>query len=284
MNFTFNIVHISPKDYTHSATFDELIETLLYGLQKLGFLTHVSVNQIIPEERNIIVGAHLIQPELIPLIPKNSIIYNTEQFSNESTWLHNLLPIVTQFETWDYNLTNIHFLSQYPRTQPLHYIPIGFCPSLERIPTNIHQDIDVLFYGCINQRRAHILNELHANGLVVHHAYNCYGQERDALIARSKVVLNLHFYESKIFEIVRVSYLLSNHKAVVAEIDTDTHIDPRYQNTVKGVPYHQLTNACKVLVHHEKERKTQEKQGFNIFSQIRIEDCLAPIIYTQPII
>ena len=51
------------------------------------------------------------------------------------------------------------------------------------------------------------------------------GAERDALIARARLVLNLHFYPTAIFELVRVSYLLANGKAVVAECGPETEID-----------------------------------------------------------
>ena len=40
---------------------------------------------------------------------------------------------------------------------------------------------------------------------------------RDDLIARAKVVLNINKHQAKIFEIVRVSYLMANAKAVVLQ-------------------------------------------------------------------
>ena len=57
------------------------------------------------------------------------------------------------------------------------------------------------------------------------HPFNAYGGKRDALIARAKVVLNIHYYAAQVFEIVRVSYLLANSKAVVTEIGPDTDLD-----------------------------------------------------------
>jgi hypothetical protein len=51
----------------------------------------------------------------------------------------------------------------------------------------------------------------------VHHAYDVWGPARDELIARAKVVLNLHYYEAAIFEQVRVSYLLNNEALVISE-------------------------------------------------------------------
>jgi hypothetical protein len=48
---------------------------------------------------------------------------------------------------------------------------------------------------------------------------NIWGTIRDEMIGRSKLVLNLTGYESAntIFEIVRVSYLLANGRAVVCQ-------------------------------------------------------------------
>ena len=37
-----------------------------------------------------------------------------------------------------------------------------------------------------------------------------YGEVRDRWIARSRVVLNIHFYDIKVAEQVRLSYLLNN--------------------------------------------------------------------------
>ena len=83
----------------------------------------------------------------------------------------------------------------------------------------------------------------------------CYGEARDQFIARSKVVLNLHYYDSKVFEIVRVSYLLSNFKAVVAECGTGTSIDPDLLQALRAVPYDGLVEACVALVQDETARR-----------------------------
>ncbi|MEU1523347.1 hypothetical protein ABZ413_14225 [Nocardia rhamnosiphila] len=44
---------------------------------------------------------------------------------------------------------------------------------------------------------------------------------RDALYARSKIVLDTHYYDAGVFEIVRVSYLLANGIFVVSENGAD---------------------------------------------------------------
>jgi hypothetical protein len=66
---------------------------------------------------------------------------------------------------------------------------------------------------------------MRGRGLRVESAFGCYGEERDALIARARIVLNVHYYESKVFEVVRVSYLLANRKCVLSESGSDIDLE-----------------------------------------------------------
>jgi hypothetical protein len=78
--------------------------------------------------------------------------------------------------------------------------------ELSRIKIKVVKDIDVLFYGLINDRIAKILGDYKCSGLNIHTSFGIYEKDRDDLIARSKLVLNLHYYDSEIFEVVRVFY------------------------------------------------------------------------------
>ncbi len=277
--FRFRVVVIAPANYPHSAALSELSETLVYGLEALGHEVSAAINDFSVDAVNIILGAHLISEAMAQHIPAGSIIYNTEQFDADSAWMGTrLLDLIRQFETWDYSRRNIAFLSERKLASSLHFVPIGFVPQLARIQQAPKQDIDVLFYGSMNQRRAHILDALRAQGFMVVTAFNCYGDERDALIARAKVILNVHYYESKIFEIVRVSYLLTNHKAVVAEVGAETDMDPIFRDAVAGVPYDHLVETCAALVVDDLRRTRLEQRGFEIMSSVREEECLRPVI------
>ena len=88
-----------------------------------------------------------------------------------------------------------------------HVVPIGYTRELTRIRRVAPPDIDVLFIGSINPRRRAVLEQMHADGLRVQAAFGVYGAERDALVARARIVLNVHFYEAKVLEMVRLSYL-----------------------------------------------------------------------------
>ena len=62
-----------------------------------------------------------------------------------------------------------------------------------------------------------MLNALRGGGFRVEWLLNLYGADRDALLARSKIVINMHQHDAQVFEIVRVSYLLANRRTVVSE-------------------------------------------------------------------
>ena len=93
-----------------------------------------------------------------------------------------------------------------------------------------------------------------------------WGIERDKLISRSKVILNFHHFNSHIFEIVRVFYLLTNSKAVIGEVSQSTSIDKIFLDAIEPAPYDKLVEACKRLVNNKSERRSLEIRGFDIFS------------------
>ena len=108
------------------------------------------------------------------------------------------------------------------RGMPIKVVPISYAPILTCIESAANQDIDVLIYGAVGEQRLAVfasLGRLLNGGVSAVFASGLYGAARDGLIARSKIVLNINNIPySKIFEIVRVSWLLANSKAVVADI------------------------------------------------------------------
>ena len=166
---------------------------------------------------------------------------------------------VKHFETWDYSERNIIKFHELG-LQRIKHLKIGFQKELVRIPQSSAQDIDVLFYGTMNERRITVINLLKAAGLKVHTAFGIYGPERDQLISRSKIVLNNHFYHSHIFGIIRVFYLMTNSVAVVGEVNPSTSIDPIYLNGIYGVPYLDLHTACIELL-EDSARRTKLRQN-----------------------
>lgn len=271
----FRIVLIQPAGYEHSGALAELAETLLFGLAGLGLDIDFAINDLAADRRNIILGAHLLTPEEALALPAEAIVYNSEQVDDRSTWIDSsYLGLLKRQPLWDYSQANLERLATYGVNHG-QFVPVGYVPQLTRIPLDVPQDIDVLFYGAINERRRVILEALIHRGLKVEFLSGVYRETRDRMIARAKVVLNLHYYDANVFEIVRVSYLLANEKAVVAECGATTRIDDSMREAVCAVPYDKLVEACVDLLNDASKRTTLARRGFEIFSSRNEESILA---------
>lgn len=261
MPHPFHVVLISPPGYIHAEAFSEIAQTLVCGLRNIGYSATGGENHLTPGGRSILLGTHLLTPEQLEMVPEKTIVYNLEQVDPASLlWTGLYIDFLNRMEVWDYSRRNIATLARLGVIAK--YVPIGYVSELTRIPTVAVEDIDVLFYGSLNGRRIRIIKELTDLGLNVVTLFGVYGQRRDVLISRAKVVLNLHYYDPMIFEIVRISYLLANQKAVISECQPGTEIDEDMVDAVKSATYEELTTACLSLVNNEEERHSLALRGF----------------------
>ena len=252
------------------AGLDDVVETLRHAFAALGAEVDVAFDQPIgPRGTNVVFcGEKADSAEAVAAIPANSVIFNTEQFASVIFERRpHYASLLRRFPIWDYSIPNATYNLSMALNWMIHLLPVGYMPQLSRIDPAPVQDIDVLFYGTMNERRLRILQELQQAGLRVEAGRGLYGAERDAAIARAKIVLNVHFYESKVHEVVRTSYLLANHKAVVSECGDDTEIESDIRKAIIGVPYERLVETCVALCRDDVARRRAEENGFEIFSR-----------------
>ena len=264
----FNVCIIRwPGEVPYFEAYREVAETVKYGLEKMGYEALLSDNKIIPGRTNIVFGFHIITPPSLDNLPRGTILYQMEQILPDP---HALLrpvyyAIQSRFPVWDFSSRNCDVLRRLGITNVVH-VPLGYVPEMSRIETAAHPDVDILFYGSIKERRSRVLQGLTNAGLRVKVLRGIYGRERDAWIARSKVVLNMHLQPARIFEIVRVAYLLANAKAVVSEWSEETEIDPCFREAVALADYEALVEKCIDLVGNEERRRALEQRGYSIMS------------------
>jgi len=240
--------------------FQEVAEALHYGLLSLGH-DSVITKRWLTDRRLIFFGSFSI-PLLGVMPPPGTILYNLEQVFHGSQFITpTTVSIFRQYPLLDYNQRNIARLVRMGVPAP-RYLPIGYVPELTRIEAAPEEDIDVLFYGSVDDRRQAVLDALRARGLRVEVAFGVFGRARDRFIARSKVVLNLHGI-SDVFEVVRVSYPLANRKAVVSERG-DGHED--FADAVAFAEYDELVDRCAALVADKDARTKLAARGFAVMS------------------
>ena len=270
------LVIIKPDGFASLNSMSDLIDSLFYSFKRLGIEIDIADNEAILEGVNIIFFSFFV--DNYKNIPVNSIIFNSEQITDDSKIIPNTFyEQIKHFTVWDYSRKNIEKLKIIPHNN-IHFFKIGYTPEISRIQIEIVKDIDILFYGALNNRTPIILDELIGLGFNVVILKNCYGLERDKYIARSKIVLNIHFYESKILEIVRLSYLLSNKVCIVSEVGIDTEIDVDLKEIICGVPYLEIVATCVSLLNDNAKRMNLEIKGFEYFSKIDQSSILHDLI------
>jgi SAM-dependent methyltransferase len=270
----FQITLVRPSGFLHTEAFREVAETLQFGLRSIGHTAQIQENAFDAATTNVLLGAHLLSPQQALAVPPGSILYNLEQLDGP-TLSAQFYEAARRHQVWDYSLQNIKKWEGLNCAYRPVYVPLGYVPELSRINTSPIQDIDVLFYGSLNERRNFIVEALRNAGAKVQTVFGVYGRQRDELIARSKLVLNVHFYDTKIFEIVRVSYLLANSKAVVTECSSDTEIETGLEDCVFCAPYNSVVDGCLSLLQDEEERRKLESRGFRWFSQRKESEILS---------
>ena len=251
--------------------FDEMQELLHYTLQELGFPSQISHHYIFNNMTNIIFGVPVLGEAGRNVFPKDTIIFNLEQLDPENyrpairQWTDNILTLGKYFTIWDYNQQNIDLLTQHGVCAKR--FDFGYQKNLHRIQAQAQQDIDVLFYGSINYRRQQIIDTLKAQGVNVMPVFGVYGKERDQLIARSKLVLNLHQLDTELFEIVRCSYMMNNGIPIVSEVNPTTNIDSHFVQGIAASPYDQLVETCLDLLQDDFKRQKLGYKALEIISQ-----------------
>jgi hypothetical protein len=262
--------------FVHSEAFREVAESIHHGLRALGHESVLSERTDLAGRQHIVFGSNLISPADHRLLP-GSVLYNLEQIYDDSPWLTaDLLALFRAHVVWDYSLANIQALARHGIAA--RHVPIGYVPELTRIPAAPQKDIDVLFVGSIVERRLAVLQSLHERGANVIPAFGVYGAQRDALIARAKIVLNMHMHDAKVFEIVRVSYLLANRCFVVSERGLDLAGERPYADGIVFADYDDLVDACLRSLTDEPARARTAQRGFELFAACRVPDLLRPVL------
>lgn len=240
----FQIVDIQDPDFVHGRAWAEIVELVYYGLENAGFEVDYSINSFARNRINIIFGCFRLKPELAPLVPKDSFMFNLEQLKkHDDLFDHNTRMNIRfwaqkGFRFLDYDRNNISTLLGWG-AQDVRIVELGFAPELARLEKQ-NKVYDCIFYGGRNKRRNRLLAQVHATGLNLKYLWGVYGEERDREIEKSGFALNMHLYESEMLEIVRLNYLLHNKISVLTEMNDSTSDDTQMGEVLISVPREQF--------------------------------------------
>lgn len=232
-------------DYPHIHAMDEVA---LYYADLLSISIH---RRILPAGRPVIVGAHLLKE-----YPEDAIILNTEQLINGSMFgTDDYIQRIKNYPIIEYNHANFECLPNKDKK----LIPPTYSKAWDVIQPAEEKDIDFLIYGSLNERRLNVANDLFQLGFKVVTAFNLYGKEKEALLARTKVVVNNHFYDSKyaLFEVFRCGYCVSNGISTVAE---SSFQDSFYRSVFDFCAYEETVEKCLSVIPSWQECGLSQKE------------------------
>lgn len=159
-------------------------------------------------------------------LPKKYIVYQCEQWNSGwfDKWYWDIMEGALQI--WEFAECNLEKYS----ANLLHkvtYVPAGLVNG--RIET---KNIDVLFYGAISKHRLDVINNVRRSGIHIMYKSDVYGEQMKAILGRTKVVLNLHFYEDGYLEAFRINEALSCGCHVVSERNQTAFYPEKYRDLV----------------------------------------------------
>jgi hypothetical protein len=268
-----NIVLVQPAGYLHSLALWEIGKLLLHSFRSLGFECRFQFNAFEADAINVLLGYQVLS-DLALMKACDCVIYQLEQLSDREGWFqpHHLSLFRQAREVWDYSPQNLAFL-RAKGLGNVRLVPVGFHEALFTIQKAPYQDIDVLFYGSLNKRRQAVLDDL-ARTTTVHKVFGVYGEDRDHLVARSKIVLNIHFYDAQIMEQPRISYLLNNRCFVVSE---ESKINP-FGDGLVVAPYGQIAETCRAWLNDPEGRDRVAQAGFDHFQRQPMTEYLRQVL------
>jgi len=262
----FNVVVIRPPDFAFYHAYREMAVILAAALKRLGLPTRLAENEVVHDATNVLVGAHCLDPGAAATLPANSIVYNSERVFEASTYLPTLKAFVSRFESWDYSVGNVRAWRELGISDRVRWLKPGYVPECTTIDPATPTDIDALFYGHVNRRRRTILDELAKAGIRTYVLMNAFGSERDAYLARAKLVLNLHDAPGAVFEMSRAMHALANRRLLVSEPGDDESIADLADGMVIGEAP-ELAALCRGLLDDDARRFELANRGFELFSR-----------------
>ena len=193
-----------------------------------------------------------------PAIPPNYIVYQTEVPG--STWFNGRYYDIIQGAkaVWDYSASNMQAYDRY--NSNIAIVSPGAFPQTTGV-----KDIPYLFYGHVSagNRRSTMLQEL-KKVLPLTIITNKMEADMWQILARTQVVINLHYYRNAPLEQFRVCEALSFGCHVVSERSVSGDAD--YSDVVQFGDIKELAGIAKTL---RQKPFTSYLSRFNNLEQIR---------------
>ena len=236
-----NICVVSRANDCFSLCFLDVARYLRYRVRLIEGIrrVHLSRNRLRKDAINIVLGAH-IGFDHENCRRYRCIFVNLEQLGHGGKRVRpEYLDLLSQSAVIDYDRSNLEHYHRGSRDR-VAILSFGYAPYLQSgsaaMPSSIplrDRPIDLLFYGSMNDARCHILQRLARHGGDVKILNGLFGPERDSVIRKAKLVVNIAYYEKGSFEQVRAFHCLSLGTPMLSVTSDNTgNIPPGFRKAV----------------------------------------------------
>ena len=157
--------------------------------------------------------------ELKNPLPNNYIFYQMEQEYSNMIDKNYIDMMNNSLKIFEFSESNTFYRNLINHNR-VFYNPFPLCKQIYHTkPTT-----DILFYGQFNERRLNILKYLEGH-FKINYYENVLESQRDELIQKCKIVLNLHYYDNACLETCRINEILKFNKYIVSEKGKDNDND-----------------------------------------------------------
>jgi hypothetical protein len=232
--------------------FTELALALTDMLRRAGYDAEHLVNEVEPERISIVFVPTDGWREALPALdPARTVLFNMEQLGSDSPWTRDgYAQGLADWVVADYSSANVQFLRALNGArQRVHEIPIVPGPAVVFArDADLVPSVDVLFFGTPSPRREHILAQLRERGLSVEVVSGAYAWELTPAIQRARIVLHVHYYETRLLPVARLLQPVAAGVPVVCETSVCSALSDWSDAGIVFAPYEALAQACVALL------------------------------------
>jgi len=271
-----NIICPTP-DWIHYQCLREVIIYFDFYLNKMGFEVTISKNHFNTDSINVVFFAFNLPFKTD--IPKNTIIFNSEDLNKTTAWVFEegrekyYFDLLEKFPVIDWSYHNLDKINNQNKI----YLPFLFCEALKTNFLRTNKQY-FLFVGVLTDYRKNLLKQLSEKidlRTINTETGGDYGFYRDKLIMEACAIINLHKSEEvDCFESVRCFYPLINKVPVISEEVNFHKKDNYYQDSIfflnKKFFISEFINLINDKVKFENKSKIklsnfEKKDGYNSF-------------------
>ncbi len=256
-----NVCIIRPYGYIHSEAFRDAAERVEAEAQRMGCRCQIRDNKIEIGKKNIIFGAHLNTEVIKSCKTEDILLVNLERLDEvEKQYGEGYLKLLDHFEYVDFCSGNNDSADRVGIRKPIYLYRPWHEKCWERVIQPWEKTWDVGFIGSITPRRKRLLEKLSEQGLKVKSVFGAYSAERDSIIGRCKVMLNIHAYDNQEdIEIWRLNYYSTNGLRIISEDSLFEVGEDEISNSIEQYKYADLQEAIISTVADESNQESKAK-------------------------